>query len=468
MSSAEKYVLITGKIARRALERTMSSFTMTSAWEIKMLECSVAALMTTGFIARKLAGKQPELAGKTIIIPGLCQGNLAEISQATGCRVLRGPDDLKDLPVYFQGPVPGEAMPTGKQAANLPESPIKILAEIVDAHRLTMGQIMERACYYHNQGADIIDIGSSVNEPFPHLPAVIRALKAEGFTVSIDSHRPEDIIAAGQAGVDLVLSVNSLNLAVVRELACPVVIIPDEDDDLASLYRNIKILETWHKTYIVDPILPPLTMGVAASICRCSEIRRHLPECAMLLGSSNVTELVDADSTGVNAMLAGLATELGVNYLLTTEVSHRARGTVRETRQACNLSYRALTAGRLPKHLDYGLLTIKDPYGNGFAEAELREMHHAIKDENYRIFVTGQFIYIFNNRIFLRGTRAQDMFPRLMVKDSAHAFYLGRELNKAELALQLGKKYTQDCPLRWGYLNQEAGQGAKAGDADGA
>ena len=37
--------------------------------------------------------------------------------------------------------------------------------------------------------------------------------------------------------------------------------------------------------------------------------------------------------------------------------------------------------------------------------------------------------------------------------DAGHAFYLGQELTKAELALQLGKNYTQDRPLWWGYLS---------------
>ena len=36
--------------------------------------------------------------------------------------------------------------------------------------------------------------------------------------------------------------------------------------------------------------------------------------------------------------------------------------------------------------------------------------------------------------------------------DSAHAFYLGYEFSKAVTALTLGKSYTQDQALRWGFL----------------
>ncbi|HVY56251.1 MAG TPA: dihydropteroate synthase, partial [Xanthobacteraceae bacterium] len=49
---------------------------------------------------------------------------------------------------------------------------------------------------------------------------------------------------------------------------------------------------------------------------------------------------------------------------------------------------------------------------------------------------------------------AQDafsLFPKLGVgTDGAHAFYLGAELTKAEIAWRLGKRYAQDEPLDWG------------------
>ena len=36
--------------------------------------------------------------------------------------------------------------------------------------------------------------------------------------------------------------------------------------------------------------------------------------------------------------------------------------------------------------------------------------------------------------------------------EATHAFYLGRELTKAKLAITLGKTYRQEGALRWGYL----------------
>ena len=46
---------------------------------------------------------------------------------------------------------------------------------------------------------------------------------------------------------------------------------------------------------------------------------------------------------------------------------------------------------------------------------------------------------------------AFELFASLGVEnDGAHAFYLGAELMKAEIAWRLGKRYVQDEPLAWG------------------
>ena len=46
------------------------------------------------------------------------------------------------------------------------------------------------------------------------------------------------------------------------------------------------------------------------------------------------------------------------------------------------------------------------------------------------------------------------IFDQLKIEDASQAFYMGKELQKARLAMQLGKKYTQEAELRWGYLSE--------------
>ena len=62
---------------------------------------------------------------------------------------------------------------------------------------------------------------------------------------------------------------------------------------------------------------------------------------------------------------------------------------------------------------------------------------------------------MFNNRCSCTGPTSRRCSTQLGVEDPAHAFYLGKELMKAWLALLLGKTYVQEQPLRWGYLTPE-------------
>jgi hypothetical protein len=114
--------------------------------------------------------------------------------------------------------------------------------------------------------------------------------------------------------------------------------------------------------------------------------------------------------------------------------------------------HHATTRRVLPKRVDDRLLTVKDPKVLAYSEAELRELGGAITDSNYRIFTDRAAIYVFNRDRFVRGTEIQEIFDQLEVTDPTHAFYLGKELAKAKLAITLGKSYRQEGSLRWGYL----------------
>ncbi|HJU67889.1 MAG TPA: hypothetical protein VJ650_06530, partial [Gemmatimonadaceae bacterium] len=101
---------------------------------------------------------------------------------------------------------------------------------------------------------------------------------------------------------------------------------------------------------------------------------------------------------------------------------------------------------------DDRLVTVKDPKVLTYTEEELRELQSAITDSNYRIFTDRDAIYVFNRDRFVKGTEIQDIFDQLQVDEPTHAFYLGKELAKAKLAITLGKSYRQEGSLRWGYL----------------
>lgn len=436
-----RYLFVTGKLAAHALDGVLRKMSPDFDYEIAVLPISVAALMNTRFVAKKLDSAQ---GSDVVMIPGLCRGDLAPIADKVGVQVIRGPKDLKGIPAFFG---------RERHLEGYGEYRVKILAEIVDAYELSPEQVLARAEYFRASGADIIDLGCPVEGNFPGVEGVVAALKDHSFAVSLDTFNAEDILRADRAGLDLLLSVNSRNLELAPRLKCQVVVIPDFDQGLESLERNIAQLETWGVPYVIDPILNPISFGFTESLYRFYETRRRHPQAELLMGLGNLTELTEADSTGINAVMAGIITELNINYVLTTEVISWARGAVRELDLARKLMHYAVTNHTLPKHVDDGLITVKDPPHEHYAEEELRAMQSQVRDRNFRIFTDDENIYVFNNKLFIKSTDLQNIWSQLGVQDASHAFYLGRELHKAALAVRLGKKYTQEAELRWGYLS---------------
>ena len=443
-----KTVLVTGKLAAPALRATLEAMAPPFTYEVAELPITVAALMTTTWIARHLP---PRDGVDQVLIPGLCEGDLRVIEDRLGVRAEKGPADLRELPEYFGG------------AALRQEYggyDIRVFAEINNVPYLAREEVFRQAEYFQASGADVIDLGCSLDKKFTDAAEVIQRLKARGLAVSIDTFDKDEILAGDRAGVDYVLSVNGVNLELAENLHCTVVVIPDFGEGLETLDRNIAHLDRVGRPYIVDPVLEPITSGFAASLDRYVRVRERYPAAEMLMGIGNLTELTDADSTGVNALLIGFCQELGIRHVLTTEVIAWARGAVREVDVARRLMYAATARRVIPKHIDDRLLTVKDARPKYWTEAELRALQAAITDPNFRIANTREAICVFNNRIFALGADIQALFDDLPVQDPSHAFYLGKELMKAWLALRLGKTYVQEQPLRWGYLTPE---GAESG-----
>jgi dihydropteroate synthase-like protein len=435
-----RYLFVTGKLAADALGGLLTRMAPDFPYDVAVMPISVAALMDVHFVSKHLPGPGP---ADIVMLPGLCQGDTAALSEQWHVPVVKGPKDLKDIPSVF-----GQA----RQLEGFGEYRAKILAEIVDAYELTIEQILARADYFRASGADLIDLGCPVKGRFPRVGEVVSALKSGGFTVSLDTFNTDDILEADGAGLDMLLSVNGQNLELARRLACRVVVIPDFDQGLESLERNIVQLDAWGVPYVIDPILNPISFGFTESLHRFYETRHRHPDAEMLIGLGNLVELTDADSTGINAVMAGVIAELDINYVLATEVISWAHGAVLEFDRARKLMHYACSHHILPKHLDDGLITVKDPPHEHYSEAELRSMQALVRDRNFRIFTDDDHIYVFNNHLFVVDTDIQAIFRQLGILDASHAFYVGKELQKAALAVRLHKKYTQEEDLRWGYL----------------
>jgi dihydropteroate synthase-like protein len=436
-------LFVTGLLAEPALRHTLAAMAAPFTCDVAALRITVAALMTTAWIARHLTVEQ---GTDLVLIPGLCEGDPAVIQDRVGVPVAKGPADLREIPRFF-----GRAT----AARDYGDWDIEILAEINNAPRMTRAAVRQEADRYRSSGADIIDIGCTPGLAFPELGDVVRELVDAGMRVSVDSFDVDEIRAAVQAGASVVLSVNGSNVEIARELSGrPVrwVAIPDLGASLDTLEPTIEKLEAWGVSYLIDPILEPIGIGFMASLERYATARRRWPDAEMLMGIGNLTELTSADSTGVNALLIAICQELGIRAVLTTEVTPWARGAVREIDVARRLMHYAVTKRTVPKGVDDRLVTVKDPEVLTYSESELRALQTAITDPNYRIFADSEAITVFNSERFVRGRDIQEIFDQLAVDEPSHAFYLGKELAKASLAMMLGKTYRQEGTLAWGYL----------------
>ena len=438
-----RVLFVTGRLAEPGLRRTLAEMAPAFAYDVAVMKITVAALMTTPWIARFLA---VPAGTDLVLIPGLCEGDTAAIADRAGVRVEKGPKDLRQIPEYF-----GRAAAARDYGAY----GIEIVAEVNNAPRLAREALRREADHYRASGADVIDIGCTPGREFPGLADTVRELVDAGMRVSVDSLDAGEIRTAVVAGAELVLSVNRSNLDVARDFAgtpTRVVVIPDFGEGLETLEPSIAALESWGVSYLIDPVIEPIGFGFFASLERFAEVRRRYPAAQLFMGIGNITELTAADTTGVNALLIAICEELGVRAVLTTEVIPWDRGVVREVDIARRLMHHAVTRQTLPKGVDDRLVTLKDPTVRGYPEAELRELQARVTDPNYRIFADRDVITVFNDEIFVRGTDIHEIFAQLGVEEATHAFYLGRELMKARLALTLGKNYRQEGALEWGYL----------------
>jgi dihydropteroate synthase-like protein len=324
---------------------------------------------------------------------------------------------------------------------------------------LSLDEILRTAQRLAADGADLIDVGCEPGEPWTGVGAAVRALKELGLRVSIDSLNPREIAPAVAAGAELVLSVNAANRAAAVDWGCEVVVIPDDFATLGGLEETVEFLASRNVPLRIDPVLEPIAFGFAASLGRYFEVRRRYPDAEMLMGIGNLTELTDVDSAGVNTLLLGICQELGVRSVLTTQVINWARTSVRECDLARRLVHYAVTQRVPPKRVEPRLVTLRDAKLYPLEAQQLDQLAADIKDHNYRLFADAGELHLIAAGLHLSDADPFLLFEKLLATqptnvDAAHAFYLGFELSKALTALTLGKNYTQDEALDWGYLTQ--------------
>ena len=95
---SEHILFLTGRLAQASLERVLASMEAPFSWEVREIGIQVAGLMTADLIKRRV---NPPVEADRIIVPGRCRGDLDALAAHYGIPVVRGPEELKDIPQFF-------------------------------------------------------------------------------------------------------------------------------------------------------------------------------------------------------------------------------------------------------------------------------------------------------------------------------------------------------------------------------
>jgi dihydropteroate synthase-like protein len=367
------------------------------------------------------------------------------------------------------------------------EFPMRVLAEIVDAALMDKETIQQTAKRFVAAGADIVDVGMVAGESQPLVAKrIVEWVKqVVDVPVSIDTLDSAEIKAAAQAGADLILSGDAGNIEEIAPFTSKVAVVviptnqrqgffPKKAQDRVKFLEEIilKAKKLGVTKCIADLVLEP--SDILESFIAFKEFAVRNPTVPLFVGVSNVTELMDADSVGINAILARLSSEVDASILLATEKSAKAKGTLAEEVAAAKMMFLSKKRGSVPKDLGIDLLILKDkriheePYDKklevnakvvdapekfepGTLDSEGVFKISIDRTEGVLVAVHYTSLDMTKPINIIKGKTADSLYAKILemglVSRLDHAAYLGSELAKAEIALRTGKEYVQDSAM---------------------
>ena len=468
-----KVLLVTGRLAEKMVRENSRGA------DVLVIDIDVAAFITD----RHLEGfdlSEYDL----VLVPGLSKGNWRRLEEKKGVKIRLGPIHAYDIPkileiideIELSHDIPADRLLNLNREEELVKlvesiedfafeingikiggnSRMKIVAEIVDATELERDELIRRIEYYTESGADIIDLGIPISYDLSDVKRVVKIARDYCEALSIDTFSKKAIEVGVTAGVDMIMSVSLKNLSVLDVIEDQAVVVVEKNVDMLKYLTQLVGTKT--DKVIADPVLE--IFGVFESLSRYKRFREIDPFTPMLFGVGNITELFDADSHGINAVMAYIAEEIGANLLFTTEASSKTVNSVRELRIASYMSKGAKLKGTPPKDLGINLLVVKEKVR--YPEGELpdclkaREKEEFVRDPkgDFRIWLSKGWIVCSHEKACVIGRDAKSIVDTVLDLDLVsrldHAAYLGRELKKAEIALRLKKNYVQDQELNFG------------------
>ena len=522
-------MIITGEQSYSILLEITRSI-KTHQFDIEVAPVSISAFITKKMVKSILNSKNLS-SFSLVLLPGFIQWDTVSLEGQFDSQIRKGPEFASDLPVILKNlddielstKIPAnrllelsgekeyktlinQKLQTAKENIghhtfyinkDLSDLmigkylPPPIIAEIVNCTEKSEEKIIRKVRYYSKSGADIIDIGCVSNKPNPKRVKEIITLIRNNFEIliSIDSMDKDELKAAIEENVDLILSLDLSNYEAFLDIPkdIPIVLLPtliedgffpkDPDTRISNLLKLTKIMQNHgFKKLIADPLLEtPISPGICNSlnayllynktVSKKENLHLELP---LFFGISNVVELMDLDSVGINGLLASIAVELDIGVLFTVEHSTKLMYGVKELKQALMLNYLSKSKKTPPINQGISLFhakgktreeipeEIRKKFDDSILLAEDKKEYEADKKGYFRIYVDHYIHKIFvlffdNSDTFItafQGTNAEALSKKViemdLTKNIEHLNYLGRELAKAEFCLASGKPYIQD------------------------
>ncbi|MCS7119110.1 MAG: dihydropteroate synthase-like protein [Archaeoglobaceae archaeon] len=469
-----RILITTGKLAEKIVRENSENA------DVYVCDLDVAAFITPKNLENLDLGNYD-----IVFVPGLTKDcNWEEFEKKKGVKIRLGPLHASDIKrvlrfvgkIDFSHKIPAcklidaiKAEEVFKEVNELEKAPVfkirdisiggnsrmKIVAEIT----ITDVEKFKEKIEYLSENADIIDIGIPLEFETEKISRIIKiAVDESKKPISVDTFSKKAIEIAVKHGVDMVMSLSSSNIEILEFLEDQAIVVAEKN--IESLLKLLEVARKRTEKVIADPILDP-PLNVAKSIERYLDFRKLDSETPLLFGVGNVTELSDADSIGINALLAFIAEEIGCNLLFTTEASPKTFGSVKELRIASYLAKISKIRNSPPKDAGVSLLVLKEKLKYETTKAEdfliAQEFSEFQRDPfgDFIIFISEGKIFCKHEKLTIAGKNAKEILDTVLrfglVSRLDHAGYLGRELMKAEIALKLGKNYIQDRDLNFGF-----------------
>ena len=502
-------LVVTGRIAGPSIRRLTAKRPRGVRVDVAVLDVPVAAMMTAEYVAEKLVEKG--IRGyDLILVPGLLRGDASIISERLGITVWKGPRSMGDLPIILEAVAEGQKLSPKEPADEVlrerrldrlrtmitsaeercrgPEAdglcipihppPIRIAVELPPS--LPEESLAAEARRFAGLGADLVVVGIGPQHSDTDVKRRVRLVSQTlEIPVAVDAGRPEHLAAGIEAGACMAMSIYKGYAEQLETYGSKAVFVavpsrgegvPRSPSARIRLLKEILDEAGRHglEKIVVDPVLLPPMQGLAESLDAYSRASRRFRDKPLMMGIANVTELIDADSIGVNALLTSIAAELRVSLLLVAEESWKARGSLAETMIASFMAAASLLLGSPPKDLGVDLLVVKEKRPKHPEHRpeprRLVELKKAVRSR--RMDPIGYVkIRVIEGRVEACLYRYEDEMPELCVvgrdglsvarvlvretgiSDPDHLSYIAYEASKAEVAAVLGKSYVQEEPL---------------------